>query len=321
METSTHSVFQMKGLSSEAMSSIFVDLEMRNASAVEGRYAVSEFDDVRIVRATSHGGAYEIQRHNWHIAASGPGHCFVCLPLGGEIRLRQDGNICVLRPFDLGLVDTRREYTVGIPAGADALWIRIDASRLDWRLPGEPEIFARRIDGDEGSGHVASSFLRSVTSQADRLSQQSRATLVPMMADLLVEAAASLAPALRQPAAFRTSSQRTFERARAYIDRHLDDEELDPDRIGRAVGISPRYLGHLFAAEGTTTMGWVSKRRLDLCRRKLEGEVWRPGVITELALSSGFTNVSSFNRAFKAAFGKTPREAMISASQHRLAQN
>lgn len=321
METSAHNVVRMRGLSSEAMSAIFVALEMRNASAIEGQYAVSEFDDVRIIRATSRGGSYEIQRHGWHIAASGSSHCFVCLPLGGDIRLKQDGNMCVLRPFDLGLVDTRREYTVGIPAGADALWIRIDSSRLDWRLPGAPEIFARRIDGGDGAGHVASSFIRSVTSQADRLSQQTRTTLVPMMADLLVEAAAGLCDAVQPPSSFRTSSQRTLERARVYIDRHLHDEDLDPDQISGAVGISARYLGQLFAAEGMTTMGWVSRRRLDDCRRKLESEVWRPGLITDLALSSGFTNVSSFNRAFKAAFGRTPRESMVPALQHRLMQN
>jgi AraC family transcriptional regulator, positive regulator of tynA and feaB len=55
-------------------------------------------------------------------------------------------------------------------------------------------------------------------------------------------------------------------------------------------------------------MGWVSRRRLERCRTRLAKEVWRPGLITELAFASGFTNVSSFNRAFKAAFGRTPRE-------------
>ena len=71
METPSSNEFHLKGLSSAVLSSIFVDLEMRNAGSVEGRYAVSELDDIRFVRAMSRGGSYEVQRRDWHIAAAG----------------------------------------------------------------------------------------------------------------------------------------------------------------------------------------------------------------------------------------------------------
>jgi hypothetical protein len=38
---------------------------------------------------------------------------------------------------------------VEVPAGADAMWIRLAVSRLDWRLPPTADMFARRIDGGE----------------------------------------------------------------------------------------------------------------------------------------------------------------------------
>jgi AraC-like DNA-binding protein len=300
--------FCLNGLSSQVLSTIFVNLEMRNAKAIEGRYRIAEIDDVRIIRATSRGGCYEVQRRGWHIAAGDDGHCFVCLPLRGEIRLRQDDSHCVLVPKDFGFVDARREYTVEIPAGADALWIRLAASRLDWRLPKSPDVSARRIDGSEGIGAVTSSLLRSVAEEAHCLPSQSHAFVASMVSDLLAEAAIMVVGGKSSPNSFRAGSQRTLDRARIYIEQHLDEEDLSPSRIAAAIGIGSRYLSQLFAGEGQTTMGWVSHRRLERCRERLEREVWRPGLITELAFLGGFANVSSFNRAFKAAFGRTPRE-------------
>ena len=316
MEMPGKKVFRLKGLLSDVLSTIFVDLEVRNATSIQARYAVAEIEDVRIIRATSNGGCYEILRRGRHIAASGSNHCFVCLPLRGQIRLHQDDSVCVLDPNDFGFVDTRREYTIGVPAGADALWIRLANLRLDWRLPRAADLFARRVDGSRGIGQVASSFFKSVALQAELLPPQSRASVVSMMSDLLAEAAATVASGQSHGGEFRTSSQRTLERARIYIDQHLEEETLSPAGVAAAIGISARYLSQLFAAEGQTTMGWVSKRRLDRCRQRLESEVWRPGLITELAFASGFVNVSSFNRAFKTAFGRTPREATLPTGQN-----
>lgn len=315
MEEPAENVYRLKGLSSAVLSSIFVDLEMRNAQTIEGRYAISELDDIRFVRARSRGGSYEVQRRDWHIATAGSSHFFVCLPLQGEIRLRQDESTCVLGPTDIGFVDSRREYTVGLPAGADALWVRLEASCLDWRLPRNPDIFARRIIGATGIGMVASTFLRSVAAQTGQMPLQSRRSVASMVSDLLAEAAAHVSGGSVDAGGFRAGSQRTLERARIYIDQHLDEEDLSPSRVASAVGISRRYLGQLFAAEGQTTMGWVSQRRLERCRMRLAKEIWRPGLITELAFASGFSNVSSFNRAFKAAFNRTPREATLSDRQ------
>jgi AraC-like DNA-binding protein len=318
METPSTDEFYLRGLSSAVLSSIFVGLEMRNAGSVEGRYAVSELEDIRFVRAMSRGGSYEVQRRHWHIAAAGSCNFFACLPLKGEIRLRQDESTCVLGLTDMGFVDSRREYTIEIPANADALWVRMDVACLDWRLPRKPDIFARRIDGSSGIGMLASTFLKSVAVQARHLPLESRRSVASMVSDLLAEAAAQFSGGKSDGGGFRGGSQRTLDRIRVYIDQHLDEGSLSPSRIASAIGISPRYLGQLFAAEGETTMGWVSRRRLERCRLRLSKEVWRPGLITELAFASGFSNVSSFNRAFKAAFGMTPRDMTLSDRRGRL---
>ena len=305
METLKRQVFHLNGLSSAALSTIFASLDMRSAGSVEGIYNVSEMDDVRFIHARTNGGRYEVQHRTAHIEPTAESYCFACLPLSTAIRLRQGGRDCVLAPGDLGLVDTRQEYTIDVPSGGSSIWVRFGSSRLEARLPSSPDVFARRIDGTAGIGHLASRFIRSVADETDRVPARSQTAIATMAADLVSEAAAC---SLTKGKSFRSSSQRTLERARIYIDQHLDRDDLTPAHIARGLGISPRYLSQLFATAGETPMGCVSRRRLRRCRERLERETWRPGLITDMAFACGFTNVSSFNRVFKAAFGVTPRQ-------------
>ena len=55
----------------------------------------------------------------------------------------------------------------------------------------------------------------------------------------------------------------------AFIEAHLGDPELDPDRIARASFISTRYLHKLFESEGTSVCRWIRETRLERCRRDL----------------------------------------------------
>ena len=305
MEPSKRQIFHLNDLSSAALSTIFASLDMRSAGSVEGIYTVSEMDNVRFIHARTNGGRYEVQHKTAHIASAVDSYCFACLPLSTAIRLRQGGRDCVLAPGDLGLVDTREEYTIDVPSGSSSIWVRFGSSRLEARLPGSGDVFARRIDGTAGIGNLASRFIRSVADEADHLPARSQTAIAAMAADLVSEAAVC---ATSERKSFRSSSQRTLERARIYIDQHLHREDLSPAHIARSLGISPRYLSQLFATAGETPMGCVSRQRLRRCRERLERETWRPGLITDMAFACGFTNVSSFNRVFKAAFGVTPRQ-------------
>lgn len=305
MEALKRQVFHVDGLSPGVLSTIFASLDMLSAASVTGIYTVSEIDEIRFIHARTQGGGYAVQHRTSHIRSMARDYLFACLPLSNVTRLTQAGRECFLMPGDLGLLDTRQTYTIDVPAGGDSIWVRFACSLLDCRLPRSSDLLARRIDGQSGLGLLASRFIRSVTDETERVPERSHVAIATMTADLVTEAAAKIKDGT---SSFRPSSERTLERARTYIDRHLDREDLSPHHIARGVGISTRYLSQLFAIVGETPMGHVSQRRLQRCRARLERETWRPGLITEVALGCGFTNVSSFNRAFKSAFGVTPRQ-------------
>jgi AraC-like DNA-binding protein len=83
------------------------------------------------------------------------------------------------------------------------------------------------------------------------------------------------------------------------------DPELNVLAIARVQNISPRYLQRLFEATGRSFTDHVKELRLQhafqACR---DPDNNRP--IVHVALEAGFSDISYFNRLFRARFGDTP---------------
>ena len=96
---------------------------------------------------------------------------------------------------------------------------------------------------------------------------------------------------------------RAFERACAYIDAHLEREDLEPSAIWKAASLSRSRLYRLFAPEGGVAR-YVIQRRLQRAHQALTNPA-DPRTISAIAYDCGFTNVAHFARAFREAFGVT----------------
>ena len=75
---------------------------------------------------------------------------------------------------------------------------------------------------------------------------------------------------------------------------------------GRMDWMSARQLHLVFEPSGTTFSRHVQRRRLEECRAALIANPARS--VTDVAFAWGFTSLSSFYRAFQAAFGMAPRD-------------
>jgi AraC-like DNA-binding protein len=64
----------------------------------------------------------------------------------------------------------------------------------------------------------------------------------------------------------------------------------------------------LFEAEGTTFSQYVLGQRLALAHRLLTDPRDARSTITAIAFDAGFGDLSSFNRAFRRAYGATPSD-------------
>jgi AraC-like DNA-binding protein len=92
-----------------------------------------------------------------------------------------------------------------------------------------------------------------------------------------------------------------------YIATHFQEPELSVQMVARRQGISPRYLQRLIASSGSSFTGYVNELRLQQALKLLTESGGRTQRISDIALQVGFSDVSHFNRLFRARFGDSPR--------------
>lgn len=94
--------------------------------------------------------------------------------------------------------------------------------------------------------------------------------------------------------------------ALAHIAENYADPSFSLALVARRQGVSPRYLQRLFEASGTSFTARISELRLQKAFALLMVE--QPGRrrISDIALDAGFSDISNFNRLFRARFGDTP---------------
>lgn len=90
----------------------------------------------------------------------------------------------------------------------------------------------------------------------------------------------------------------------SYIGSHLS-EELSVEHLASQVYLSKFYLMRKFKADtGYGLHQYIRSKRLLMARDLLKTDM----PITEIAISVGFADYSTFSRAFKAMFDETPRD-------------
>ncbi|MFI1731596.1 helix-turn-helix domain-containing protein [Streptomyces acidicola] len=97
-----------------------------------------------------------------------------------------------------------------------------------------------------------------------------------------------------------------FQRVRAYIETHLDDPALGPQRVAQEFFLSPRTLHRLFARHDLTVHAWIKERRLEVSRHALTAPGSQHSPVTEVATRYGFRDAAVFSRAFSRAYGASP---------------
>src|SRR5262249_50761469 len=94
----------------------------------------------------------------------------------------------------------------------------------------------------------------------------------------------------------------------AFIQEHLADRSLCSNKIAVAHGISTRTLHRLFEPHDVTVAELIRTQRLNSCRRDLSDPSRADQPIHAVAARWGFTDAANFSRAFRAAYGLSPRE-------------
>lgn len=92
------------------------------------------------------------------------------------------------------------------------------------------------------------------------------------------------------------------------IDRSFMSAGLSAGQVARRLGLSTRYVQDLLQETGLSFTERLLERRLQHARQLLTSERGDRLKISEIALASGFNEVSYFNQRFRRRFGETPTQ-------------
>jgi AraC-like DNA-binding protein len=112
---------------------------------------------------------------------------------------------------------------------------------------------------------------------------------------------------LSAPSRSRSSESLIF-RAKRFMERNLENEDLDVSMVASAMHVSAKHLHRLFQAENLSVMRYLWTVRLERAACLLRTRGAHAMSAQEVAYRCGFSSASHFSRAFKDRFRKTPKE-------------
>ncbi|RUP11068.1 helix-turn-helix domain-containing protein [Hyphomicrobium sp.] len=229
----------------------------------------------------------------------------VVMPLTGSVKLRQDGREAQLNAGDICLIDVGRPSTLIQTPHARCLVVELSRREGEARLGQLNRWTARRIDGGQGGGALASAFARLLPDQISYLSGPAQAEVARQFLDLC-----ALSVKEMDGTAYSHSSARlaSLLRLKSVVDANLTNCNATCEELAAAAGISVRYANQLLDAEQTSLQKLLFNRRIEKCQAALADPAQAHRQISDIAYSWGFGDVSHFGRLFKAMTGMTPRD-------------
>jgi AraC-like DNA-binding protein len=101
---------------------------------------------------------------------------------------------------------------------------------------------------------------------------------------------------------------------RDHMARHFQESDLNAEAVGKALGISPRYVRRLLEESGETFAAHLTSLRMDAAFRSLTSPLEAGRTISEIAYAVGYAEFSTFFRHFRQRWGMSPSEARAERS-------
>ncbi|MGS0896805.1 helix-turn-helix domain-containing protein [Burkholderia stagnalis] len=244
---------------------------------------------------------YEMRRTERLIRTDGQDFFYLMLLLGGRNLFRSENVQVCQEAGDLCLSDAAQSHEYEIRPG-DRISLVVPR---DFLPHGAENLHGRALSG--GMGRLLGDHMLSLFRNLPDLRQQDVPHVVQSTLQLATAAVSPTADTLRE--AERPIRDALRSRLLRYIEAHLLDHDLTPDRICRDIGLSRAKLYQLFEDSGGV-MRQIQRKRLRRAYHAL-ADLGRPRPrIAEIAWRHGFSDEKYFHRLFKAEFGHTPGETL-----------
>lgn len=268
-----------------------------NLDGFFGRVARHNLVDLEFAEVSTN--ASSLRKSAVDVSAEDARYYFLIYQHSGSAVLAQRGREAVLHPGDTVLIDSRYASEFRYLGGMRHVSFHLPCDELDRRIRSGRARVCETLGGAEPLGGILGQFIRQISakhalfdvSEGSAMKDALMALIAP-----LAEDRESVGGALRD-----------YARVVSYVDARLMDE-LSPESIGRALGLSVRSLYRVFEARDKSLSETIREARLRRCAEQLRAASHCHESLTDIAFRWGFKDSAHFSRAFRQQFGMTPRD-------------
>jgi AraC-like DNA-binding protein len=296
--TEDHPLAARAGAWSEAMAGLGLSrVDLAAGAAPRGRITGLtsplgiEFALIEAGAQTIHGPRVDLPSAIWLMAL-----------IEGDARIAGDHGDIRLGEGDVVYGPVGRSASLTLETRCRMLWVRAPRMALGHRLIGAGGLPIGRLAGDQGLSGVLSSLLAGVALRLADLSQDDLKPIESALTEFLTAILAGL------PGGETAKGALQISRVSQIVETMLPEADLTLKGLAEASGLAPRTLQKLLAAAGQTFAGYVRDRRLERCRAELASPLTAGQSIGEIAQRWGFSDPAYFSRAFRNAYGASPRD-------------
>lgn len=242
------------------------------------------------------------------LVRDGNNDILILIPMEGRIRITQHGQDFLLRD---GEALVRRSDDPGLTRSAAGryLTVTIPERELARRLTDADRLTLSTIPADaEGLAllrHYALMLLAPGTGAAcGKVAERLAAEHLADLASLVIGAGREA----WHLADIRGGAAARLLRIDAEIAAHAREPGYTIEALSQALRLSPGHLRKLMAGDRHSFSRRLRDTRLRLAAEALTDPRRAADPVSAIAYDSGFSDISHFNRAFRAEFGMTPRE-------------
>lgn len=275
--------------------------EARSEGDFRGRLLHCNAGDVKLCRLSA--SSHRVARTPDLIRQDDRGFLKVVFQMEGTTWFEQDGRKTLLQPGEWSIYDTMKSYTVSNTSDIEQLVLLVPREKVLAAHLNPDELLVQRYDARTGIGRLAGELLNKALDEIESCSPESTEAIGEAVAQLLRQ---SLMERAGRPTSL-SLREALRDRIRTYIHRNLRDPGLSIDQIAAALRCSKRNLHKAFSNDGATISDTIWRLRLEHCRRDLSSPACAWKSITEIAYSWGFSSSTHFSKAFREAYGTSPK--------------
>jgi AraC-like DNA-binding protein len=225
--------------------------------------------------------------------------------LAGEFEASQLGRTVTMGRGDAVLVTGAEPGYVAMGSSGQSISLCVPARTV----PASGPLFCRRIPADNAALRLLMRYTGILDDTDSFAVPDLRRQITTHIHDLIALAAGATGDTAEFAGA-RGGQAARLRMVTAGIEEHLTNPALSAAWLGVRLGLSERYVHHLLAGAGAGFSEIVRNKRVELARKMLEDPAAAPRRIIDVAYEVGFGDLSTFNRAFRLRFDRTPSDVL-----------